>query len=104
MATSTAVGDDIYSASLDCSSFREVRLFGKNASSLGPASIPLMGSQTDGGTYYKIGELTRDSVDISGVSELHYKGMLEMPTNFVKLYNNSGSGITLEMDYVGFSV
>ena len=72
--------------------------------SLGPASIQIMGSQTDSGTYYKIGEITRVSVEISGVSELHYKGMLEMPSNFIKLYNNSGSGITLEMDYVGFSV
>jgi len=27
-----------------------------------------------------------------------------MPTNFIKIYNNAGSGITCEFDYVGFSV
>jgi len=63
-----------------------------------------MGSQSDSGTYYKIGEITRDSVEISGVSELHYSGKIEMPTNFIKLYNNSGTGITIELDFVGFSV
>ncbi len=104
LPTSTAIGDDNYSASLDCSSFREVRVFGKNASGIGPASVPIMGSQTDGGTYYKIGDISRDSVEISGVSELHYSGKVEMPTNFIKLYNNSGSGLTCEFDYVGFSV
>ena len=104
LPTSTAIGDDNYSASLDCSSFREVRIFGKNASGIGPASVPIMGSQSDGGTYYKIGEITRDSVEISGVSELHYSGKIEMPTNFIKIYNQSGSGLTCEFDYVGFSV
>jgi hypothetical protein len=104
LATSTAVGDDVFSASLDCSSFREVRIFGKNASGIGPASIPIMGSQTDGGTYYKIGDLTRDSIEIGGVAELHFSGKVEMPPNFITIYNNSGSGITCELDYVGFSV
>ncbi len=104
LATSTAIADDAYSASLDCSNFREVRIFGKNASALGPASIDVMGSQTDGGSYYKIAELSRETIAIGGSNELHYLGQINMPTNFIKLYNNSGGSTTLELDYVGFSV
>jgi len=104
LATSTAIADDAYSASLDCSTFREVRIFGKNASALGPASIDVMGSQTDSGTYYKIAELSRETIAIGGTNELHYLGQINMPTNFIKLYNNSGGSTTLELDYVGFSV
>lgn len=62
-----------------------------------------MGSQTDLGTYYKIGSLARDNVDIGGATELHLDGKIDMPTNFIKLYNNSGSGLTIEVDYIGFS-
>ena len=100
---SGAIGDDSFSSSLDCSAFRTVRLFGKMSGGLGPSVIPVMGSQTDGGTYYKIGNLARDNVDIGGATELHLDGKIEMPTNFIKLYNNSGSGLTIEVDYIGFS-
>ncbi len=103
LATSTAIGDDTYSSALDCSLFREVRIFGKIVG-LGPASLDILGSTTSSGSYYKIGTLTRDSLEIGGVAETHFSGKVEMPTNFIKIYNNAGSGITCEFDYVGFSV
>ncbi len=100
---SGALGDDNFSSSLDCSSFRHIRLFGKLSAGLGPSETPVFGSQTDGGTYYKVGTLTRDDVAISGITQLHLTAKIEMVPNFIKIYNNSGSSLTLELDYIGFS-
>jgi len=63
-----------------------------------------LGSSSSSGSYYKIGTLTRETIEIGGVAESHFSGKVEMSPNFIKIYNNTGSGITCEFDYVGFSV
>jgi len=103
LATSTAIGDDNYSSALDCSSFKEVRLFGK-LDGLAPSSLDILGSTAESGSYYKIGTLDRNTIEIGGVGESHFTAHLQASPNFIKIYNNSGSGITCEFDYIGLSV
>lgn len=105
LATSTSIGDDAYSAALDCSAFKSVRLMGKwVGGSL--ASMSILGSQSSSGTYYSLSSvngLSQTGIDIGGSTEYHLSAYIENVPNFIKLYNNSGGSKTLEVDYVGIS-
>ena len=103
---SGAIADDTYSTALDCSAFKSVRLMGKVNSDIGMAGIPVLGSQTSGGTYYRLGEaekLNQITIAINGSSEYHLYTIIEHCPNFIKLYNNTGSSSTIELDYIGIS-
>lgn len=101
---SGSLADDAYSAALDCSKFKHIRLFGKWTGST--TNMPLMISQTSGGTYYALSQqewITQVSVDIGGSTEYHIEAVVECCGNFIKVYNQSGGAKTLEIDYVGIS-
>ena len=66
--------------------------------------MPIMGSQSTSGTYYKVAELAQNTVDIGGATEYHLEAIIDNPPKFIKLYNESGGAKILELDYVAISV
>ena len=104
--SSAAIGDDAYGASvLDVSAYSKVRLMGKANSDIGMAGIPVLGSQTSGGTYYNLGQtekLNQTTIAIGGSNEYHLYTIIEHCPNFLKIYNNTGGSKTLELDYIGY--
>ena len=104
--SSASIGDDNYGASvLDVSAYSKVRLMGKANSDIGMAGIPVLGSQTSGGTYYNLGQtekLNQTTIAIGGSNEYHLYTIIEHCPNFLKIYNNTGGAKTLELDYIGY--
>ena len=94
------IADNTYSDALDCSTFRNVRLFGEwTATHL--SGLAIHGSQTISGTYYRIGNLDQNISQVGGVDKYFATATIQNVPNFIKLYNNMGSISTLELDYVG---
>ena len=104
--SSASIGDDNYGASvLDVSAYSKVRLMGKANSDIGMSGIPVLGSQTSGGTYYNLGQtekLNQTTIAIGGSNEYHLYTIIEHCPNFLKIYNNTGGAKTLELDYIGY--
>tara|TARA_R110000824_G_scaffold242352_3_gene431048 strand:- start:1737 stop:2582 length:846 start_codon:yes stop_codon:yes gene_type:complete len=99
---SQTLADDNYSTHLDCSEFQNVRLMGKSTNSV---TYNILGSQTSSGTYYSLNteeHLSTTWIEIAGVGEYHLKSNITNCPNFIKIYNNSGSIQTLEVDYIGY--
>ena len=103
LATSTTLSSYSLSSALDVSAYKNVRLMGKENG--GSASnIPVYGSQTSGGTYYALSSsdwLNQASVTESGSGPTFFMNAnIENTPKFLKIFNNTGSDITIELDYV----
>ena len=102
---SASLADTTYSAVLDCSAFKTVRFMGVASATIGMTGMPLMGSQTSGGTYYALQaseKITESQVSIGGVTKYMLSAVIEHTPKFLKIYNNTGGSKTFELDYVGY--
>jgi len=103
LATGTTLSSYSLSAVLDVSAYKNVRLMGKESGG-SVSSIPVYGSQTSGGTYYGLANddwLNSASVQESGSGTTnHMSAHIESTPKFLKIFNNTGSDITIEIDYV----
>jgi len=100
--SSSTVANDNFSAVLDCTAFKSVRLFGLFNATLF-SGLTVMGSQISSGTYYAIPEnLAQNIQTISGVTYYYCGVVIDKVPNFIKILNNTGSSVTFELDYVGY--
>ena len=104
--SSASINDDAFAASaFDASAYKTVRFMGKSTSDIGFGGLMLLGSQTESGTYYNLGgaeKITPTTIAIGGSNEFHIFAVIENCPNFIKLYNNTGSSKTIELDYIGY--
>ncbi len=103
LATGTTLSSYSLSAVLDVSAYKNVRLMGKESGG-SVSSIPVYGSQTSGGTYYGLSNtdwLNQASVNESGSGSTFFMSAnIENTPKFLKIFNNTGSSFTIELDYV----
>jgi len=103
LATGTTLGSYTLSSALDVSAYKNVRLMGKESGG-SVSSIPVYGSQTSGGTYYGLSNtdwLNQASVNESGSGSTFFMSAnIENTPKFLKIFNNTGSSFTIELDYV----
>ena len=102
---SGALADQNYSASFDASAYKDVRFFGVASATIGMSGMPLLGSQTSGGTYYALQaseKITETQTSIGGVTKYMLSAVIENTPKFLKVYNNTGGSKTFELDYVGY--
>jgi len=103
LATSTTLSSYSLSSALDVSVYKNVRLMGKESGG-SVSSIPVYGSQTTNGTYYALA--TNDFLNQVAVSEsgsgptFFMSANIENTPKFLKIFNNTGSDITIELDFV----
>ena len=103
LATSTTLSSYSLSSALDVSVYKNVRLMGKESGG-SVSSIPVYGSQTTNGTYYALA--TNDFLNQVAVSEsgsgptFFMSANIENTPKFLKISNNTGSDITIELDFV----
>mgnify|MGYP003639548383 FL=1 len=82
-------------ASLDTTGYTKVRLYGGADQSfldMGESDLVLMGSLTDGGTYFNLGvPITHDIGQSSGASASCVNCLVESPPKYIKIFNQSGT-------------
>ena len=84
-------------ASLDTTGYTKVRLYGGADQSFfnaGESDLILMGSLTDGGTYFNLGStaiITHDIGQSGSASASCVNCLLESPPKFIKIFNQSGT-------------
>ena len=102
---SASLADTTYSAAFDASAYKDVRFMGVASATIGMTGMPLMGSQTSGGTYYALQaseKITETQTSIGGVTKYMLSAVVENTPKFLKIYNNTGGSKTFELDYVGY--
>lgn len=101
---STTLNDDSFTAtsSVDLTDFKQVHIFGKNT--VAPTDLKIYGSLSSSGSFYYLGSINgsmfADTVTEGAISKYYYDKVIDNPPPFIRIFQNSGSQTTFNLDYV----